>query len=148
MIHSCNIYGKLPSNVQFSNLHAMSMFENRLSCTLPNDLVYVDENDTNFTAMIIPSNLFECDAYETPLWMQWSLFLETYKLHLSNYRIIKSYIFGLIGIILATILSIQFIRNLIMFIIKMRSIKRFQKQLSVSLIDTHENDETEIESVA
>eukprot|EP01084_Bolivina_argentea_P263137 445261_1 len=145
MIHGCNLYGTLPTNVRFKNLSAITMFDNRLSCKVPPNLVDIND-DKDFNLIILPSNLFECDishtfeSFKFPSWMHSSPFINTYSLYLSNYDIVKSYLFGIFSILLTGILLLQFGKIIFTNCKQIKNKMDFQRHLQEPFINDHAYD--------
>eukprot|EP01083_Nonionella_stella_P003979 11450_1 len=111
VLHGNQLFGSLPTNVQFHQLEAFSLFNNIFSCTIPSCLI-----PTNFTRdhalklMVIPSNYFILNADDTP-WMDSSFFTTSHALFNSKWDIIKSYAIGTAAVISTAILIIMWINN-------------------------------------
>eukprot|EP01084_Bolivina_argentea_P292084 502056_1 len=130
-IHHNKLRGSLPSNVQFQKLKAISLFDNQLSCNIPSTFVSGSAHTsiTDLKLMILPSNWFEFNIDHTQ-WMHSSHFKESFALYIDRYDIIKSYIIGIMAIVLSSILYLHSSINY--FSSFFSSAKTLQSQRSVS----------------
>ena len=99
--HKCNLYGSLPKNIHFSKLKYFIIYDNRLSCNIPNNLI---SNISNVnTSIILPFNLFKVkNENNIPKWIK-SSFKIAKLLYITQFDEIKSIIFVILsglGIIL------------------------------------------------
>eukprot|EP01084_Bolivina_argentea_P032505 60154_1 len=112
MIHESELYGSLPHNVQFSKLISFSIFDNRLSCSIPTNLINMSNITNKINVMLLPSNLFKCSSANAfPIWME-SSFFKTGSLYLSSYDIARGYIFGSVSILFTIIFIIKFAQHI------------------------------------
>eukprot|EP01084_Bolivina_argentea_P099739 179250_1 len=108
LIHSCNIYGTIPSTLRFgSQLKKLSLFDNRLSCLMPNEFTY-----KNSTSLVISSNLFQTDKNDKlPDWIS-TYFVSASNLYITMYNNIMSIIAVIISCLAFLIhLIIKYIRK-------------------------------------
>ena len=55
---NCDLYHSLPNKIEFEKLQLFIIYNNRLSCKLPNNLI-LNYNSKNMTLIVLLSNLFE-----------------------------------------------------------------------------------------
>eukprot|EP01084_Bolivina_argentea_P126387 223796_1 len=101
LLHSCNIYGTIPSKIQLLDLHTFTLFDNRLSGQLPSSLI---ENASLLgipPPIVIPGNLFKTNTYgKFPKWVNsnpwfptaFNLFITPSNERMSNIPMILSLI--------------------------------------------------------
>eukprot|EP01084_Bolivina_argentea_P140352 246765_1 len=145
ILHNNNFYRSLPTNVQFTKLKALSLFDNWLSCQIPSQFINSSDN-TNLKLMILPSNWFECGANQAK-WMRQSLFLQSFALFVSKFNIIKSYSIGITTIVFSIILSIYFIMINIGRDHRMRFNSRFTSMSSKMPIANRKYAEADLNSM-
>eukprot|EP01084_Bolivina_argentea_P135679 239049_1 len=100
LIDSCNIYGTVPSSFTFgTQLKFISLYNNRLSCKVPESYVNVNSS-FELQSLIICRNLFECDENgQFPQWVT-SLYKTATNLYVTMFDNIDSIILFIISVII------------------------------------------------
>lgn len=91
-LHDCDISGRLPDRLNLSNMSAFTIFNNRISCKLPNNVAsYYDSHavstDNPFLYLILLGNLFDVeklDAKNQYHWLKYSEFVNAVNLYLTE----------------------------------------------------------------
>ena len=80
----CDLYGSLPHNIEFTNIKEFVIYNNRLSCALPDNLITTNnDNGLNMT-IVLPSNLFKkSKSNKFPNWMDVSMFKSVESFYIS-----------------------------------------------------------------
>eukprot|EP01084_Bolivina_argentea_P236507 397648_1 len=147
LIHNMGIYGSLPSNLTFSKMLYMTLYGNRLSCSLPDDFVTnssvkypanVTTYSNKYTALIFSGNLFSCSNEDNlPYWIKNSrVSLYTAKsVYITSAHIFESELV----VIIAIIISIGFI--CMTCYRRKRHKTPIKKELSESLLGTQKHEQ-------
>ena len=83
---NCDLYGSLPNNIQFKNIKDFVIYNNRLSCVLPDNLIITSADDANNNlniTIVLPSNLFS-KSNTFPKWMHASMFKSVESFYISK----------------------------------------------------------------
>ena len=121
-LHKCNIGGKIPNGLKLNQTTIVTLYDNRLSCQVPNDFILDGSGNTNGNGnakklkhvLILLGNLF---TYNTGIkWLEnSSSFSDALNLYLTTSQIYPLYVYisvAGIGVIVAMLLYLFHIRKL------------------------------------
>eukprot|EP01084_Bolivina_argentea_P151415 264273_1 len=106
MAHSCDLHGSIPNNLKLSQVKYLTLFDNRLSCNIPESFV-VNLKNLNIT-LVLSENLFSVNSYSViPKWVKdYSLFASADNLYVTKWTNIKTIVMMVMSglcLILATV---------------------------------------------
>eukprot|EP01084_Bolivina_argentea_P110405 197154_1 len=93
--HNLDIYGSLPNGLKFTNIQYLTMYNNRLSCSLPSDFILNNASLSNHTSLILSSNLFTCLTKKSvPKWLKSSnvSLINAKSIYINQYQFVQSYV--------------------------------------------------------
>eukprot|EP01084_Bolivina_argentea_P197667 338691_1 len=111
--HSCDLSGSISQHLHFTNLKYLTLFNNRISCELPSNLLAPASNQTinHSTSLLLQSNLFSCPQKDNiPNWLiETSPFYSALSLYIDNNDKLHSIVIAIFAFIFLGILLIRFV---------------------------------------
>eukprot|EP01083_Nonionella_stella_P030072 82561_1 len=104
-IHNSDFSGSLPTGITFQALELFTVYGNRLSCSIPPNLMQFDDD---LTPLILSSNFFTCkDSSSFPEWMRQSPFVSATALYATLANDILSTIITVVAFVAILVFAIQ-----------------------------------------
>eukprot|EP01084_Bolivina_argentea_P269440 457941_1 len=138
LLHDCDIHGRIPQHLSFWGLRYFTLFNNRLSCEIPQKLISYDAIPAN-TTLIIPGNLFKSDNQKSfPHWIE-HYFISAENMYVTEFTEVESWVLLIIS---SLCLMICITVKIITFITKKKQSKCIEIQFiqSIELFTAKFND--------